>query len=176
MRRQYTADDSQPIDSDLNSAEVLSSLPSDWWQTADPGFPSEVLPVASAQPTLPEINQFPAVQDLPSTPFDTNSLQSISADGSTRLNGREFANSGTSISLEGPGLPVSSHSFSEYGSEQNEEQNEDPASANRSSYSGARRPRAPKRRKKPVDPSSKRTEPLACPTCPKTFVRRCELT
>lgn len=175
MRRQYTADDSQPVGHDQEQEELISSLPSDWWQTTDRdfSFPEDPsIAFASALLRLSD-NDYPAVQGFHPTLFDSASFYQTSTEDISHSSCQNSTNGAKTSTLpESPALSVSSFSFSEFdfGLE------EDFAAADPSSSSGARRAGPSKRRRKPGLLSVKRREPLACPKCPKTFLRRCELT
>ena len=166
----------QPFDQDQEAGRLLPSLPSGWRGITYPDSSSlENLSIASTsvQLPLPESNHFPADQDLCTTLFDESSFETA---GGCRLNYDASVNgAGTSVSPESPALPASPSSFSDpdAGIDGN------PTAVDQSSNFGARTPARPsKRRRKPGSSSLKHTEPLPCPTptCPKTFLRRCELT
>ena len=134
----------------------------------------EVFSVAptSAQLLPPGYDHFLADQGLQSAQFDTASFQSTPIEGSTRLSCTASANSaGTSLSSESLTLPLSPPFISLF----DVELKKGFTSANQSSNHEASRPKPLHRRRKPGSSSSKLTEPLACPQCPKIFPRRCEL-
>ncbi len=165
----------QPFDQDQESARLLPSFPSGWQELTYPNSSLENLSIASTSVQLPwpESNHFPADQDLCTTLFHKSSLETA---GASRPNCDASANgAGTSVSPESSALPASTSSFSDpdAGIDGN------PTAVDQSSNFGARTPARPsKRRRKPGSSSLKHTEPLPCSTsaCPKTFLRRCELT
>ena len=175
MRRGNTTDKFQTVDQDQESAGLLSNLPSDWYKTEDPELCTpEILPAASTfdQLLLPGHDPFSVVQEFDSTPFDTSPFQSTSIEVGTRLSCDDSPNSpGTKNSPESPESPLSSQNPSD----RILELDENFAAADQFSNSEARRPEILPRRRKPGGLSSNHAEPMRCPKCPKTFVRRCEL-
>ena len=175
MRRQYTADDSQHVGHDQEQEELISCLPGDWWQTTDRdfSFPEDPsIAFASALLRLPD-NDYPAVQGFHPTLFDSASFYQTSTEDISQSTCQNSTNGAkTNTSPGSPALPVSPISFSEFDFGLEEEI----GGEDQSSSSEARRPGPSKRTRKPGLLSAKLTEPLTCPKCPKTFLRRCELT
>ena len=157
---------------------MLSSLPSDWEEIAQPNssssdFPS--VPSTSAQLLLPEDNHPATNRNVFSTPSNALSFQSTPVGDGTRLSYNAFANSTiASISRASPSLPSSPHSFLDC----NLEQTETFAAVEQSSNSEPHKPKPVRRRRKARGRPDGHIERMPCPNpkCSKTFVRRCELT
>lgn len=169
MRRQYTADDSQLLGQDQEQEDLISNLPSDWWEITDRdfSFPEDPsLAFASARLRLPD-DDYPAVQDFHPTLFDSASFDQTSTEDISRSSCQNSTNGAKTSALpESPALSVSSFPFSEF----NFGLEEDFAAADQSSSSGARRAGPSKRRRKPGLLSVKHREPLACSKCSQTFL------